>query len=94
MNKQVISFVLNGEQRELEIEPNELLMNVLRERENLTGTKYRCGIGECGACTVHMNGNPVRSCQIPAAAASGARARAAAPTRWRASCRVWSPRTT
>ncbi len=62
MNKQVISFVLNGEQRELEIEPNELLMNVLRERENLTGTKYGCGIGECGACAVHVDGQPVLSC--------------------------------
>ena len=73
MNKQVISFVLNGEQRELEIEPNELLMNVLRERENLTGTKYGCGIAQCGACTVLIDGEPVTSCRTKAGEVQGKR---------------------
>ncbi len=57
-----ISFILNGVKREVYVEPNELLLNVLREKMGLTGTKYGCGIGECGACTVLLNGNPVLSC--------------------------------
>ncbi|MEM4467240.1 MAG: (2Fe-2S)-binding protein [Nitrososphaerota archaeon] len=57
-----IKIIVNGVERELEVEPNELLINVLREKLRLTGTKYGCGIGECGACTVHVNGEPVLSC--------------------------------
>ncbi|MEM3139989.1 MAG: (2Fe-2S)-binding protein [Nitrososphaerota archaeon] len=57
-----IRIIVNGVERELEVEPNELLINVLREKLRLTGTKYGCGIGECGACTVHVNGEPVLSC--------------------------------
>ncbi len=51
--------------------PNELLLNVLREQEFLTGTKYGCGIGECGACTVHINGEPILSCLTLAIACEG-----------------------
>ena len=62
MNPQTVRTVLNGEAREWEALPNELLLNRLREREGLTGTKYGCGIGECGACTVHVEGQPTLSC--------------------------------
>ena len=54
MHKKTIHLTLNGEAREWSVYPNELLLNVLREQEFLTGTKYGCGIGECGACTVHI----------------------------------------
>ncbi len=57
-----IEFTLNGQKVSIEVEPNELLLNVLRERFGLTGTKYVCGIGECGACTVLVDGTPVLSC--------------------------------
>lgn len=57
-----VTFTVNGRQREEEIEPNTLLMNLVRDRLNFTGTKYVCGIGECGACTVLMNGKPILSC--------------------------------
>ncbi len=62
MKKQILKFTLNGAPCEIEVAPNELLLNVLRERELLTGTKYGCGIGECGACTVHIDGEPILSC--------------------------------
>lgn len=62
MKKQVINFTLNGEPLELAVYPNDLLLNVLRQDENLTGTKYGCGIGECGACMVHIDGQPMLSC--------------------------------
>jgi len=57
-----IKFKLNGEVVEVDVEPNELLLNVLRERFHLTGTKYSCGLGECGACTVLVDGEPVLAC--------------------------------
>jgi len=57
-----ISFKLNGRLVEADVEPNELLINVLREKFGLTGMKYGCGIGECGACTVLVDGKPVLSC--------------------------------
>ncbi len=63
---------VNGKDRVVEdIDPQTPLLWVLRDSLSLVGTKYGCGVAQCGACTVHMNGNPVRSCQIPAAAASG-----------------------
>ena len=56
---------INGEEREVEV-PNEMpLIWVLRDELGLSGTKYGCGIAQCGACTVHLNGMAVRSCQIP-----------------------------
>ncbi len=57
-----IEFTLNGRRRQIDVEPNQLLINLLRERLYLTGTKYGCGIGECGACTVLLDGEPVLSC--------------------------------
>ena len=72
MHKKTIHLTLNGETREWSVYPNELLLNVLREQEFLTGTKYGCGIGECGACTVHINGAPMLSCLTLAIACEGA----------------------
>ncbi len=59
---------INGSSRELEFDPNTPLLWVLREQAGLTGTKYGCGIAQCGACTVHIDGNPIRSCVYPASA--------------------------
>jgi carbon-monoxide dehydrogenase small subunit len=61
-----IGMNINHEYVEIEIEPDEMLVNVLRERLGLIGTKIGCGEGECGACTVLMDGLPVNSCLIPA----------------------------
>lgn len=71
MQKKTIQLKLNNEPREWNVFPNELLLNVLREQEYLTGTKYGCGIGECGACTVHLDGKPVLSCLTLAVACEG-----------------------
>ncbi len=57
-----ITFKVNGEPVTLDVKPNELLINVLRDKLKLTGTKYVCGIGECGACTVLLDGEPILSC--------------------------------
>ena len=67
----VINLTVNGVEHTLSVAPNELLLNVLRERLELTGTKYGCGIGECGACTVHLDGVPALSCLVLAVAADG-----------------------
>ncbi len=67
-----IELTVNGTQHRLWVAPNELLLNVLRERLELTGTKYGCGIGECGACTVLLNGRPALACLVLAIAADGA----------------------
>ena len=56
---------INGESHKLDIDPTTPLLWVLRDHIKLVGTKYGCGIAQCGACTVHLNGNAVRSCQIP-----------------------------
>jgi carbon-monoxide dehydrogenase small subunit len=70
-----IRIRLNGEWRELSVAPNDLLLNTLREQEQLTGTKYGCGIGECGACTVHVDGQPVLACLTLTVAVSGCEVR-------------------
>lgn len=57
-----IEIIVNGVRRRVDVEHNELLINVLREKFGLTGTKYGCGIGECGACTVMIDGEPALSC--------------------------------
>jgi aerobic carbon-monoxide dehydrogenase small subunit len=66
-----ITFTINGKTRKEPVEANTLLVNLIRERLSLTGTKYACGIGECGACTVLINGKPVLSCLTLAAEADG-----------------------
>ena len=66
------TITLNGETRELrDIEPDTPLLWVLRDHLNLVGTKFGCGIAQCGACTVHMNGSPTRSCSIPVSLVDG-----------------------
>lgn len=67
-----IKFTLNGKAQALEIDPNTPLLWALRDNLKMTGTKFGCGAGLCGACTVHFNGAAVRSCQLPVQAASGA----------------------
>jgi aerobic-type carbon monoxide dehydrogenase small subunit (CoxS/CutS family) len=64
---------INGKSVSVEATQDESLLSVLRNRLNLTGTKYGCGEGQCGACTVLMDGAATRSCQIPAAAAADAK---------------------
>ena len=59
------NVTINGEKHRLEVDPNTPLLWVLRDHLNLPGTKYGCGVAQCGACTVHLNGNAVRSCQLP-----------------------------
>ncbi|WP_078120731.1 (2Fe-2S)-binding protein [Thiosocius teredinicola] len=68
----MIGLTVNGERRDVDVDPDTPLLWVLRDSLQLTGTKYGCGKGLCGACTVHMNGSPVRSCSIPLSAAAGA----------------------
>jgi len=58
-----ISLLVNGAARRVNVAPGETLLSVLREKLNLTGTKYGCGEGQCGACTVLVNGKPARSCR-------------------------------
>ena len=65
-------LMVNGRVREFEVEPDTPLLWVLRDTLNLTGTKFGCGIGACGACTVIVNGEAVRSCSILATDLSGA----------------------
>lgn len=67
-----LKFILNGEPVELTVAPSEILLDVLRDRLYLTGTKKGCGKGECGACTVIMNGVAVDPCIIPALKAADA----------------------
>lgn len=63
---------VNGHEHEVDATPDMPLLWVLRDLLGMTGTKYGCGIAQCGACTVHLNGAPTRSCSIPAVAAEGA----------------------
>ena len=69
--KKQITLTVNGAKRELFVASNELLLNVLRDHLELTGVKYGCGIGECGSCTVLLDGEPVLACLTLAAAVDG-----------------------
>lgn len=64
---------VNGKVREVDVEADTPLLWVLRDHLGLVGTKYGCGISACGACTVHLNGQPVRSCTLPVAAVGAAK---------------------
>jgi carbon-monoxide dehydrogenase small subunit len=66
-----VRFRVNGTSRSVVTDPQRRLLDVLREDLQLTGTKYGCGEGQCGACTVHLDGEPARSCLLPVTAADG-----------------------
>jgi isoquinoline 1-oxidoreductase alpha subunit len=68
----MVSFTLNGQQRTFSGNPDTPLLWVIRDFEKLTGTKYGCGIAQCGACTVHLDGMPRRSCVTPISMVEGA----------------------
>ena len=59
----MITLTINGKAHQLDVDPEMPLLWAIRDHVNLTGTKYGCGIAQCGACTVHIDGQPVRSCQ-------------------------------
>ena len=61
----MITLMVNGQRRDVEVPPEMPLLWVLRDVIGLTGTKFGCGIAQCGACTVHLDGKPVRSCLLP-----------------------------
>lgn len=67
-----IKFTVNGQKKTLDIDPSTPLLWTLRDHLEMTGTKFGCGAGLCGACTVHFNGAAIRSCQVPVEAADGA----------------------
>ncbi len=69
----MVSLVVNGKPEQLDVEPDMPLLWAIREKLALTGTKYACGIAQCGACTVHLDGQIVRSCVTPVSAAAGRR---------------------
>ena len=71
MNHTELSFKLNGQDISIKIQPNTLLVDLLRDRLGLTGTKTGCRQGECGVCTVLLDGNPVNSCLLPAVKVAG-----------------------
>ena len=62
---------VNGKLHSVDADPQTPLLWVIRDRVGLTGTKFSCGIAQCGACTVHVDGQPIRSCSFPVAAAAG-----------------------
>ena len=72
MTKKLVILNVNNTPYEIAVEPNRTLAQVLREDLNLPGTKIGCGLGDCGACTVIMNGRPVNSCLVLAVQANGA----------------------
>ncbi len=69
----MVTIEVNGTSRQIDVESDTPLLWVLRDVVGLTGTKFGCGIAQCGACTVHINGSPMRSCSVPIGALDGAR---------------------
>src|SRR5215212_3416303 len=67
----MVNIIVNGNPREIDVEGDTPLLWVLREELGLTGTKFGCGIAECGACTVHVNGEAIRSCSVPVSTVAG-----------------------
>jgi isoquinoline 1-oxidoreductase alpha subunit len=69
----MIELTINGAVRRLDVDPDMPLLWAIRDHVGLTGTKYGCGVAQCGACTVHVDGQPVRSCSLPVSAVVGQR---------------------
>jgi isoquinoline 1-oxidoreductase alpha subunit len=69
----MVRLTVNGKAQNVDVDPSTPLLWVIREQIGLTGTKYGCGVAACGACTVHINGEPVRSCSTPVSEAVGKR---------------------
>ncbi len=69
----MISLNINGRMHQVDVEPDTPLLWAIREQVGLTGTKYGCGVAQCGSCTVHIDGEAVRSCAMPVSAAAGKR---------------------
>jgi isoquinoline 1-oxidoreductase subunit alpha len=69
----MVRLTVNGKSQDVDVDASTPLLWVLREQLGLTGTKYGCGVAQCGACTVHIDGAAVRSCVMPASAAAGKR---------------------
>lgn len=67
----MISLNINGKAHQVDVEPDTPLLWVIRDTVGMTGTKFGCGIAQCGACTVHINGEPTRSCSVPVSDAAG-----------------------
>jgi isoquinoline 1-oxidoreductase subunit alpha len=67
----MVALSINGKAYDIDVEPDTPLLWVLRDAIGLTGTKYGCGIAQCGACTVHIDGTATRSCQVPVGSLSG-----------------------
>ena len=67
----MIAFSVNGKRIDLDVDPSTPLLWVIRDHLGLTGTKYDCGMAQCGACTIHIDGETVRSCVAPASRAAG-----------------------
>ena len=69
----MISLTINGKSHNVDVEPDTPLLWAIRENVGLTGTKYGCGVAQCGSCTVHVDGVAMRSCSVPVSAAAGKR---------------------
>ncbi len=67
----MITLRVNGQTHQLDVDPNMPLLWAIRENLHLSGTKFGCGMAQCGACTVHLNGSPIRSCVTPVSAVAG-----------------------
>jgi isoquinoline 1-oxidoreductase alpha subunit len=67
----MIRLSINGKIHNVDVDPNTPLLWAIREQVGLTGTKYGCGVAQCGACTVHIDGTPIRSCSVPVGSVGG-----------------------
>jgi isoquinoline 1-oxidoreductase subunit alpha len=70
-DKEIVNFIINGKEFDLDVEPDTPLLWAIRENIGLTGTKYGCGIAQCGACTVHVDGVATRSCSVAVSDVAG-----------------------
>ena len=71
LHRMAFDLIVNGTRHTVDADPQTPLLWVIRDHVGLTGTKFSCGIGQCGACTLHVDGRPIRSCSVPAATAVG-----------------------